>query len=331
MTRKKMQNSNAFEQHIHRIHELLEGSGAEVTWDDHIPDPDNPTQKRQVDITIRRGQHLTLIECRLHGSPQDVTWIEELIGRRQSLRANAVVAVSSSGFSRGAIAKAKSYDVMTRDLLELTDDEVKGWGRSVALTLFFYQYSDLQIAVAFAKESLSRLDPNLLKAELASFPGLQGLFNKAAELMGQELRPCAEHVGRVANFGLRLTLEGFRLCGQPVIEIAFKGKARLVSQKVASPVVRAYGAPGLRSSEREAMVEHFPLGDTSIVHDGNRVAILLDISHLEMPAFCQFRFAAVNGQEEMDHEVFELVGVEKLRVPGGPMHVTVFGIEEGAV
>jgi hypothetical protein len=46
--------SDAFEQQIKRIYELLLGSGAEVTWDDHIPDPDNPSQPRQIDVTEAR-------------------------------------------------------------------------------------------------------------------------------------------------------------------------------------------------------------------------------------------------------------------------------------
>jgi hypothetical protein len=58
--------SEAFEQQIHRLHELVEGNDAEVTWNDHIPDPDNPAQPRQIDITIKRGDDLTLVECRLH-------------------------------------------------------------------------------------------------------------------------------------------------------------------------------------------------------------------------------------------------------------------------
>ena len=47
-------NSEQFEQNVAPIHELLESIGAAVTWNDHIPDPDNPTQPRQIDITIKR-------------------------------------------------------------------------------------------------------------------------------------------------------------------------------------------------------------------------------------------------------------------------------------
>ena len=83
------QFSQEFEQQVQRIHELIEQPGSVVTWDDRIPDPDNPKQARQIDITIHRDGNLTLIECRIHRKPQDVQWIEELMGRRQSLQADA--------------------------------------------------------------------------------------------------------------------------------------------------------------------------------------------------------------------------------------------------
>ena len=78
-----METPGAFERQIHRIHELLQCSHDDVTWNDHIPDPDNPTRLRQIDITVRRDGTLTIIECRLSRSRQNVKWIEELIGRRQ--------------------------------------------------------------------------------------------------------------------------------------------------------------------------------------------------------------------------------------------------------
>lgn len=90
-----------FEKQIARIHSLLEQPGSEVTWNDRIVDPDNPSQMRQIDITVRRDSSLTLIECRLHSDPQDVQWIEELIGRRTSLKADIVsVALALSSTDR---------------------------------------------------------------------------------------------------------------------------------------------------------------------------------------------------------------------------------------
>jgi hypothetical protein len=49
------------ERQVERIHQLLEVEGSTVTWNDHIPDPDNPSQPRQIDISIRRDGSLTLI------------------------------------------------------------------------------------------------------------------------------------------------------------------------------------------------------------------------------------------------------------------------------
>ena len=206
-----MRNSRSFEQKIHRILELLEISGADVTWDDHIPDPDNPSQLRQIDITIRRDGKFTLVECRDHQSRQDVLWIEGLIGRRASLKADAIIAVSSSGFTTGALRKAKPYGIISRDLRELTELEAKDWGKHVALTLYFYQYSELDLSLCFKHESIPKLNMDVVRSELTSCPGMQSLFNAAAQQLGTLNLISGEHAGRTVGFRLRLQLAGFQL------------------------------------------------------------------------------------------------------------------------
>ena len=95
-----MNTPDALERQVlsHSSTELLVRSHADVTWNDHIPDPDNPEQLRQIDITIRNDGKLTLIECRLSRRRQNVKWVEELIGRRQSLGAQEMIGVASAGF-----------------------------------------------------------------------------------------------------------------------------------------------------------------------------------------------------------------------------------------
>jgi hypothetical protein len=122
--------SKQLEQKIERIHRLLEVEGSTVTWNDHIPDPDNPDQMRQIDVTVRRDDFLTMIECRLRAKPQDVQWIEELIGRRISLKADAAIAVSASGFTKTAREKAAKYGIHLRDFATLTPEEIQNWGPS---------------------------------------------------------------------------------------------------------------------------------------------------------------------------------------------------------
>lgn len=307
-------DSEAFEQQIHQIHELLEDAGADVTWDDRIPDPDNPSQPRQIDVTIRRDGKLTLVECRHRRSPQDVTWIEELMGRRISLKADMTIAVSSSGFSAGALQKAKRYGIICRDLRELTDLEIEAWGRRVALTLYFYEYSDLQVSLCFEKESIPRLKIDLVTAELSRHPGIQLLFNAAAKQLGTLNMVGDERVGQPVTFGFRLQLDRFQISGEPIIEVGFSGNARLISKEIVSEAVLAYREPG--ELRQEPIVENFVLGKTSIVHDGHRISVFLDITDVKMPPFCQFRFFRLTGHEEMEHEAIEFVGIDKLWVHG---------------
>jgi hypothetical protein len=319
--------SDAFEQQVHRVYELLVDSGAKVTWSDHVPDPDNPNQQRQIDVTIRRDGKLTHVECRKHKCRQDVKWIEELIGRRTSLRADAVIAVSSSGFTAGALRKAKSHGVIPRDLCQLTDTEIKNWGRRMALTLFFYQYSNLEVSLLFDPGSIPRLDTEVVKSELRLHPAMQSLFNAAAQqLDGLNLLKDASagtQPDRTVEFKLRLQFDDLRVCGELVIEVTFHGRARLISKSVKSPAVLAYGDPEENFVRREATIESFSLGETSIVHDADRISVLLDISQVKMPPFCQFRFFNLSGEEEMNHEALELYGCDKLGVAGKRMKVKI--------
>jgi hypothetical protein len=116
-----------FERQVERLHQLLEVEGSIVTWNDHIRDPDYPSQQRQIDISIRRDVSLTLVECRIHKEPQDVRWIEELMGRRTSLNADAVIAVSGSGFTSTAREKAKGHGIHLRDFATLSREEIQNW------------------------------------------------------------------------------------------------------------------------------------------------------------------------------------------------------------
>jgi len=261
-----VRNSTAFEQHIHRIYELIEGSGAEVTWNDHIPDPDNPAQLRQIDITVRRDGKLAFIECRDHQSRQDVQWIEELMGRRVSLKADSIIAVSSSGFTAGAIAKATGHGIIACDLLALTGPEIQNWGKQIALTLFFYQYSDLELSLCFKPESIAKLDLEDVRSEIRSYLGIQSLFNAAAQQLGKCNPLSAENAGREFNFGLCLQLKGFQLSGETVLEVAFRGKAVITSQEISAAAFSVYGKAECGPMQRETTIGQLPLGRSSILH-----------------------------------------------------------------
>jgi hypothetical protein len=320
-----MKAPTAFEQQIRRIYELIAESGAEVTWNDHIGDPDNPPRTRQIDVTLRRNGALTLVECRLHKAPQDVQWIECLIGRRISLGAQSVIAVSSSGFTSGALAKARQYGIITRDLQHLTGKEVESWGQRIELTLYYYQYSDLEVSLGFSPESIPTIKFDELKAELRWHPCVQLLFNAAAEKLTGANLMSGPLQGQKVDFGVVIEFGDVRLGGAQLKRAALEGFAELVAIKADAPLVRAYGEPNIATTQREAVVEDFRNIDrTSIAHSGGRISTFIDLSQLEIPPYGQFRFVRVEGAQEVDHDAFEIYGIEKIKVVGTGLKVKAY-------
>jgi hypothetical protein len=74
-------------------------------------------EEREVDIYAEgtlAGHIVRLgIECRDHKRKQSVGWVEEMHSKHERLPTNALILVSSSGFTRSAVAKADSYGIKT--------------------------------------------------------------------------------------------------------------------------------------------------------------------------------------------------------------------------
>ena len=45
-----------------------------------------------------------------------------------SLNADAVIAVSASGYTKGAVLKAKKFGIILRDMISLSEKEISAWG-----------------------------------------------------------------------------------------------------------------------------------------------------------------------------------------------------------
>lgn len=320
-----MDTPDALERQVHRIHELLVGSHADVTWNDHIPDPDNAEQSRQIDITIRRDGKLILIECRLSRRRQNVKWVEELVGRRQSLGADEIIAVASAGFTDGAQKKAARFGVRLRHLQQLNDEEITSWGQKVALTLYYYQYADAVVALGFAKRSIPNLDLEGMSRELRSHPCLQSVFHAAASQL-DTLKLLAQSDMRSFHVGVAIRPEGVVLGGAPLLEMRLECQARLVAQEIDSSGVFGYGDPGETVVHREATVERFAFGETNIVHDAGRIAIEVDLSRLDLPQLSQIRYLRTRSANELDHESFAIAHPQSLHVTKGTIQVKLCGL-----
>jgi hypothetical protein len=311
-----MSTSVQFEQKIARIHELLEGQEANVQWNAKIPDPDTPKQKRQIDVLIRKGEFFIIIECRIRKKKQDVMWIEGLIGRRKSLNADGAIAVSASGFTVPAIKKASSHGILLNDLSTLSDEEIISWAKSINITLFFYCYKKLEISLYLNKNDAHAVKQELLITELRNSNHLQAMFNKVHELIDSQKLIAMENRNKIINFNVQMVIDNFKVQDKTVIKAAIKGKASLEKIDLSIPLTLAYGNPEYNTNERNIIIQEYNLGNTSIIHNSNKISICLDLSKLETPPFWQFRFFETRGTGEYLHEILEIINPDKVNMIG---------------
>lgn len=95
-------------------------------------------ENREVDVSVRYRVGtipiLVIIECRDRGDVQDVTWIEQLARKRDDVNAARAVAVSSSGFTKPAVQKAKHDGIELRTVEQLTLANISHWCPVASIT-----------------------------------------------------------------------------------------------------------------------------------------------------------------------------------------------------
>lgn len=85
----------------------------------------------EVDVTLRYKVGSTIIliafECRKRKDTQGPDWIGQLVTRKEDIGANAMIAVSSTSFSAGAIRLAKGKGIELRQVDTFAPGEVEHW------------------------------------------------------------------------------------------------------------------------------------------------------------------------------------------------------------
>jgi hypothetical protein len=277
-----------FERKVERIHRLLEVEGSIVTWDEHIPDPDNPNQMRQIDVSIRRDGCLTMVECRLHAKPQDVTWIEELIGRRDSLKADGVIAVSASGFTATARKKAESFGIHLRAFATLSPKEIKNWGRSRTLRISFCEFTQAVVSLRM-KESSGGGNAQLtdIKGNPISPLLWYMLFQQMMRRLDEQKWTGVPATIDVA-VGADLLVDGKR-----PMSINLTTKVRRVTEMVTLASVVEYADPVTTTGHAE--IGTFNLGTSEFIESGDNVAMTIDLSGISIPENCCFETITVDA------------------------------------
>jgi len=305
-----VKKSEKFEKQIQRIHELVEQKGSKVTWNDRIPDPDNPSQPRQIDITIKRKNKLTIIECRIHGVKQNVKWVEEIIGRRISLKADAAIAVSASGFTKGALQKAKKYGIILRDLQTLTEEEIASWGHGTKVWLTFYQYKDTHLTFIFYKTAKNKITPNLILDAMRQEGRMYNIFEFTAKEIDDknpQAKPCVLKV--------ILNKFNFRIAEEVIRQVVLEAKFNSIKQVLNIPAVVAYDAPDINSDNRSVLIENVELGDFEITQSSNTVSAAIDLSAVKCPTNGQFRYVTFDFKRKVTMKSVEILAMPEMKIP----------------
>lgn len=123
--------TNAFQNLVARIFQLRAEDKSVVVESATVSEAGTDTPA-EIDILILKATHgVTLriaVECRDHARKQTVTWIRELSEKRRSMEIDKVIAVSTSGFTKGAIQKAQKENI---DLLTLEAAEEVDWSKAL--------------------------------------------------------------------------------------------------------------------------------------------------------------------------------------------------------
>lgn len=114
------------------VEETLLPQGFEVKTNNRIFN-DEGIQIAEFDVEVRGKIGSTsiawLIECRDRpkSGAAPSSWIERLVGRRTRFQFNKVTAVSTTGFSEGAIEFARAQGIELREVQSLTPDAFSSW------------------------------------------------------------------------------------------------------------------------------------------------------------------------------------------------------------
>jgi hypothetical protein len=291
---------SSFERQIARIHRALEETGAQVIWNDRLPDPDNPDQERQIDVTIRRVDHLTLIECRKRRAPQDVTWVEELYGRRVSMRANSVIGVSAWSNSKGG----ESLGVFLRDFDSVTAEEALRWGEPSSLWTVFYEFRDFTVWVDRSQVGTGG------QATLSDAQGRPILWQTALLEISKKYdlnRAAGQFVKLVGEIG-----GAFAVNNKLTSALSYSCRIRGRRQEVQAPTVGIYHDPVAQGEAIEARVDHFPLGQSEVIKGPLLACIIIDLSAIRVPSRSIFGMAGIHQESGLRIREMQIVGTNNL-------------------
>lgn len=156
---------------IEKLEHILSGSDVEIIHDGRLPDR-RTGHLRQIDVLVRAKigvqELIIIIECRNRKCKDDVTWIEQLAGKRDAVLAHKAIAVSSSGFTNGAIEAARYENIDLRTIAEISISDVAEWFATEEIIVVqpHYELFKTTISTCGTGRKPSPTEAHIIKARL---------------------------------------------------------------------------------------------------------------------------------------------------------------------
>lgn len=272
--------SDEFEKKITRIKQVLETSNAQITWNDKMPDPDNEEQPRQIDISIKNENKVTHIECRIHRKPQDVKWIEELIGRKVSLEVDSMVGVSASGFTKGAIKKAKAKGIILRTLSEITIEEAESWGEKTEIEVLWLAFNHLKMNFFFP-ENIAK---NITKSKILDWiiSNQEVVYQMIEKIANDYPKPKSQDDVVKGSIQISFNVsDDFNSIGFEKIEIETELEYFRTPEEVVQ--FHTYGCPSIIDLKKRTSIEENDTKSIELINSNEMIGITLDLSKIMRP------------------------------------------------
>ncbi len=87
------------------------------------------------------------IECRDRSNVQDITWIEQLVQKKEDLDLDYTIATTTTSFSEGAISKANYHGILIERAKMPSVETIKALQQSTFVDFFFFKFELLEYSL----------------------------------------------------------------------------------------------------------------------------------------------------------------------------------------
>lgn len=150
---------------LEKLHQTIDRDAYKIESPCFVKDLDTG-KEREIDVGIwKKGEEgenlLFTVECRDRGAVQDVTWVEQLITKKESVGAIVSYVVTSSSFTKPAQVKASKRGVILRRIENFDSTELEGLLKENFLEIHSIEPTYIVSEVIVEPGKLWSIDPNV--------------------------------------------------------------------------------------------------------------------------------------------------------------------------